>query len=227
VSIIHEALQKTQQNLRNKPDNGWAPQKETTPVERIDMLLVVTIAALLIIIIVTYYSRLTSYSTAKPVPETVSSPKPVTSLQPAQPMVSQTLQPMMVQQPVQPIAMYQPAPVVMQPQFVQWVAPQPQFVQVVAAPQPMMQPQMQFISAPPSQTMAAAPSSLPPQTTLFGNDKGKLTLNGVLLADQEKIAMVNNQPYHLGDSIEGMKIVSIELNSITLQDGTRTMVLRT
>ena len=55
---------------------------------------------------------------------------------------------------------------------------------------------------------------------------GKLVLNGVLLGDQEKIALINNQPYHLGDSIEGMKIVNIELNSITLQDGVRMMVLR-
>lgn len=47
----------------------------------------------------------------------------------------------------------------------------------------------------------------------------KWTLNGVLISGTEKIALINNQPYHLGDIIDGMKIVEIEMNTVKLQNG--------
>lgn len=53
----------------------------------------------------------------------------------------------------------------------------------------------------------------------------QLTLNGVLVSDADKIALINNQPLHTGDTISGMKIVSIELNEVVLQQGTQRLVL--
>ncbi len=52
------------------------------------------------------------------------------------------------------------------------------------------------------------------------------TLNGVMLSNLDKIAMINNQAYHLGDIVNGMKVVNIDANSVTLQDGQRTVILR-
>lgn len=43
------------------------------------------------------------------------------------------------------------------------------------------------------------------------------TLNDVFVSDEEKIAMVNNRFFNIGDSIDGMKVVSIEPDKIKLQ----------
>jgi hypothetical protein len=43
------------------------------------------------------------------------------------------------------------------------------------------------------------------------------TLNGVFVSDEEKIAMVNNRFFNIGDSIDGVKVVSIEPDKIKLQ----------
>jgi hypothetical protein len=55
------------------------------------------------------------------------------------------------------------------------------------------------------------PDSLPFDT--------KLILNGVLISGIEKIALINSQPFHLGDLVQGMKIVAIEPDSVKLQEG--------
>jgi hypothetical protein len=54
-----------------------------------------------------------------------------------------------------------------------------------------------------------------------------LVLNGVLMSDQNQTALINNQFYHLGDLVGGMRIVDIELNNVRLQDGTKIVVLKT
>lgn len=43
------------------------------------------------------------------------------------------------------------------------------------------------------------------------------TLNGVFVSEEEKIAMVNNRFFNIGDNIDGMKVVSIEPDKIKLQ----------
>jgi hypothetical protein len=247
VSIIHEALQKTQQHLlRSRQAAADTNKKEPSRLERADILLVVVIAALLIIVIVAYYSRLAGYSAGRRESIVVFPASTTKSMAMAQPVMQaapmqQSMQPVAYSQPMQQVAMIQPAPMMQQPQYVQYVAaPQPiqvavpQMVQYVAAPQPMMQPMMAQPMMQQPMTTVAQPATQgmvmqqqPMMVATEADYKGKLVLNGVLLADQEKIALINNQAYHLGDSIEGMRIINIELNSITLQDGARTMVLRT
>ena len=53
-----------------------------------------------------------------------------------------------------------------------------------------------------------------------------LTLNGVFVSDDMKLAMVNNQPYHIGDKIAAMKLVSIDHDGIKLQNGDELLDLR-
>ncbi len=54
-----------------------------------------------------------------------------------------------------------------------------------------------------------------------------LVLNGVLMSDQNQTAVINNQFYHLGDVVGGMRIVAIELNNVKLQDGNKITMLKT
>lgn len=54
----------------------------------------------------------------------------------------------------------------------------------------------------------------------------KLKLNGVFLSNDENVAMINQDMYRLGDVIEGLKIVSIQLDSVVLQNDKQTLELR-
>lgn len=83
-----------------------------------------------------------------------------------------------------------------------------------------------------SQTKSTIPSVanvIPTETPAIQETQAiatpQLTLNGVLVSDADKIALINNQPLHAGDTISGMKIVSIELNEVVLQQGTQRLVL--
>jgi type II secretory pathway component PulC len=69
------------------------------------------------------------------------------------------------------------------------------------------------IATAPKTMEAAAPSNM--------------VLNGVLMSDNNQTALINNQFYHLGDSVNGMKIINIELNNVKLQQGNQIVVLRT
>jgi hypothetical protein len=54
-----------------------------------------------------------------------------------------------------------------------------------------------------------------------------LVLNGVLMSDQNQTAVINNQFYHMGDLVGGMRVVAIELNNVRLQDGNKIVMLKT
>ncbi len=54
----------------------------------------------------------------------------------------------------------------------------------------------------------------------------RLKLEGVFLSENERLAMINHRTYHEGDNVNGMKIVSIAFDRVTLQSKARSMVLR-
>jgi hypothetical protein len=56
--------------------------------------------------------------------------------------------------------------------------------------------------------------------------KNKHTLNGTFISDTTKIAMINNQYHHLGEGVDGMKIVGIDDNLVTLQNDKQIFVLK-
>jgi hypothetical protein len=78
-------------------------------------------------------------------------------------------------------------------------------------------------AAVPVQLTAPAPTvvSVAPVTS------ANLTLNGVLISDNEKLALINKKTYHIGDNVEGMKIISIEINSVELDNNGQIVTLRT
>lgn len=55
----------------------------------------------------------------------------------------------------------------------------------------------------------------------------KLILNGVFLSNKNKMAMINNQAYNLGDKINGMEIVAIDFNGIKLQNDNSIVEIQT
>ena len=73
----------------------------------------------------------------------------------------------------------------------------------------------------------AAPTEMPAETMVMGADNTDLVLNGVLLSDEEKLALINNKTFHVGDMVGGMRIVSIDFNSVKLANGGQLMTLRT
>jgi len=54
-----------------------------------------------------------------------------------------------------------------------------------------------------------------------------LVLNGVMLSPQDKIAIINNREYHIGDQLAGMKIINMDMNSVVLQNKSGKYTLRT
>lgn len=54
----------------------------------------------------------------------------------------------------------------------------------------------------------------------------RLMLDGVFLSDTEKLAMINRRSYHEGDSISGMKVISIAFDQVTLRGKTHSVTLR-
>ncbi len=58
-------------------------------------------------------------------------------------------------------------------------------------------------------------------------NKLKVVLGGVFVSDRTRIAYVNNQALQLGDSINGMKVVEINLDTIKLKNDDGIYELRT
>lgn len=55
----------------------------------------------------------------------------------------------------------------------------------------------------------------------------KLVLDGVIVSDNTRIAMINKQPMQVGDVVNGMKIVAINLETIQLLDEKGVVELKT
>jgi hypothetical protein len=57
-------------------------------------------------------------------------------------------------------------------------------------------------------------------------NKVKITFDGVFLADDMRVALINKQSMHIGDILNGMKIVAINQDTIDLQGDTGIIQLR-
>lgn len=56
--------------------------------------------------------------------------------------------------------------------------------------------------------------------TALNVSKEKMAFTGIFVSDNSKIAVINKQSYHLGDMVNGMKIMSINQDSVDLmRDG--------
>ncbi|MCK4882309.1 MAG: hypothetical protein KAS92_04730 [Candidatus Omnitrophica bacterium] len=55
---------------------------------------------------------------------------------------------------------------------------------------------------------------------------GELVLNGTSLIDGKRVALINDEIYEIGETINGKKITSINLNQIKLSDNEKIITLR-
>lgn len=273
MSIIYDALQKTQQNRKTL---RVAERKVTW----VDIVLITIIVVLFVMVAVAYFPKLFKHkkvqaaqvavpaqvakvppkiipvTTVKklpatpahvvtpivvkhaPKPKLVSSPDPIivkstpvaTVPQPvAHPPVEQLFSPPKhgavrsdaanTTAPVIPTGqtpVYKPRPA---PPSIGMVAPQP-------VPQ-VSQPVPETTQAPAPQLSQSAPPVLVQHPSLpIADYVGNLILNGVFETDQDKIALINNQSYHIGDTVGGMKIVSMEMDSVKLRNDKNIFILR-
>lgn len=87
---------------------------------------------------------------------------------------------------------------------------------VLEVPDETIDPKTLSVPSQPIEPVASnSPLVLP-----FGDTEyeSKHILNGVFVSDEEKIAMINNRFFNIGDTVDGMKIISIEPDKIKLQN---------
>jgi len=58
--------------------------------------------------------------------------------------------------------------------------------------------------------------TLPIVQTAINTAKEKIAFSGIFVSDKSKIAVINKQSYHVGDTVKGMKIVAINQDSVDL-----------
>jgi hypothetical protein len=50
-------------------------------------------------------------------------------------------------------------------------------------------------------------------------------LDGVFLSDHHQVAIINHAYYHIGDKLDGMKVVSLSANEVKLKDHDKVLTL--
>ena len=63
----------------------------------------------------------------------------------------------------------------------------------------------------------------PPQPTVENNKQ--LSLQGIFSSDKNKMAMINNKMYQVGDTVDEMKIISITQKGVKLQKKNEVLTL--
>ncbi len=76
-----------------------------------------------------------------------------------------------------------------------------------------------------SKNAVVGKSALPQIKNQISHHDDSFVFNGVYISAQNKIALINQQEYHVGDVVNGLKIIEINANSVKLQDDKRTLIL--
>jgi hypothetical protein len=63
--------------------------------------------------------------------------------------------------------------------------------------------------------------------SMAANFKLNHKLNGVFISDKNSFALINNKSFHLGDMIDGMKIVDLNINYVKLENTQQQVILKT
>jgi len=56
--------------------------------------------------------------------------------------------------------------------------------------------------------------------------RGSMELNGIVMMGERRVALINNDIYEVGDSVDGKKIINITTNDVELKDGEKTITLK-
>ena len=202
MSIIYDALQKTQKNLENK--RGITHKKKT---KWLDKVLLIVIVGLVGVNLVAYYPRLVAKHSATPIIKKVLPIKP-------SPVASPKVVPAPIQAVVTPPTMpdTRPTPV-----------NHPPVEQLFNDPPKTTN---QKILSIPASSPGNEPSSVPAATVNETPYQGQLMLNGIFVSDEDKMALINHQTFHVGDLVENFKIVSIEVDKVKLENNGKIFVMK-
>lgn len=72
-----------------------------------------------------------------------------------------------------------------------------------------------------SQSIPVVPSM--PKEMMY---QGPLQLNGIFISDDEKLAFIDHNERHVGDMVEGKRIISIDYSQVKLQEGNNIFVMK-
>ena len=204
MSIIYDALQKTQLNRESKRGTTKLPSSRA---QWMDFSLLGVIAVLLVMVAIAYYPRAVKHATVKP------SQKPMapviqkvvmTSVQQPALIVRETIKPTI--QPERRVVRFEPK-----------LKTHPPIENLFSPKISTIDPPITFKLMQQQPVVASLPET---------EYRGKFILNGVFLSDDEKVALINNQSYHVGDTLDGMKIVGIDLNSVKFKLSNQILVLK-
>lgn len=210
MSIIYDALQKTQRNREYlRMQSGFVKKKSY----RQHYIALGLTAGVVTLITAAYWSTLYF----KPQPGSLKMQPAIKEQAQAAPQHHLQQRPSRAQ--LQP----QPQPQPQQPQ-----TPQPQTQPLESAHLWVTENQnkttpMVTVDPQTSPELAANPVVSQQEPAPYLN---KLTLNGVLISDSDKTALINNQAFHIGDMIDGMRIVTIDPTRVRLQSGSDLLELR-
>ena len=73
-------------------------------------------------------------------------------------------------------------------------------------------------------TITPSPAAATPAKRLY--KRNELVLSGIMMMGDKRVALINNDIYELGETVQGKKIIDITLDKVELQDGNRTIVLQ-
>ena len=203
MSIIHEALKKAQDNLKHlPPPMAAAPQIPVAP----------TIGA-----------------TQPPRPAmTITQPE----LPPLQPSVAKPAPPAIPMKYLVFALIVIAALFVLQQAAAMFAKLHTAKTQALAAqsvppPAPVAPLPVQNI-APTTPVATDVTASAPEQPESYERSYGsQLVLNGVTVTNGQKMALINNGIYQIGDEIMGKTIVNINLDGVELMDGDQKIILKT
>lgn len=56
--------------------------------------------------------------------------------------------------------------------------------------------------------------------------QGELVLNGIMMMDDKRVALINDEIYQVGDFVQGRKVINITLKKVDLIEGDKIRVLK-
>lgn len=65
----------------------------------------------------------------------------------------------------------------------------------------------------------------PPKIDLVSYKQNHL-LNGTFISKSDSFALINNKPFHLGDTVDGFKVVDLQLNYVKLKNDENVIILK-
>lgn len=65
----------------------------------------------------------------------------------------------------------------------------------------------------------------PPSAMASYHNAKSYELSGVFLSNRNKVAIINHAYYHIGDRLDGMKVVGMNINEVQLKDKDHILVL--